>query len=643
MRSWVFVLRPLLLGLLLTPLCCYWSQDQGVDRIFSLMVPPIALTAIVALLNVPLRHRLPRLALAGGELMILYAMLSVACAMSAEWMDMVAPLSYGFGLYADQNPRWVDKILPYLSPLLFFKEGTHLQDFKNGGQPISVIVAALPLWMPKVLMWTLLLTLLTTAMLCINTLLREQWIHQEKLSFPIVQVPLALAHDGKQGSLWRSRFLWIAFATTFLIDVLNGFSFLYPAIPNINIRFIGDMDKWFSSPPWNQTGWTPIGIFPFISALGFFMPTDLLFSLLFFFFVRKAQQLIAFSLGNEQGVFGGGGLVPAPPYFSEQSWGAFLGLFASAMWFARPHWRKIWNAIETGKDDEGNRGGVRYRTVFILLLLCILGTGVFGVVIGLPFVFVVFYTLLFLMFSVAVTRLRAQLGAPTHEMAFMGPHQLIIDFHGTAGLPPDLVTRTMSSFHIMNRIHRTHPMPSLLEGQYLAERTAFSQRIMFGALFLAIVLGSICGFLTHIYLGYKWTSNPWVAGEVGGVIQQIQDTPRPPNVGAIGAVFIGAGVVFLLDFIRLRIPGFWLHPAGYALAMNFGVDYYWFGLLLVLITKVFVQRFYGLKGYGKLREIAVGLILGEIAAETIWAFFSMLNDNQTTYSISINGKMGWDQ
>ena len=35
--------------------------------------------------------------------------------------------------------------------------------------------------------------------------------------------------------------------------------------------------------------------------------------------------------------------------------------------------------------------------------------------------------------------------------------------------------------------------------------------------------------------------------------------------------------------------------------------------------------------------------LQEFVAETIWAFFSMLNDNQTTYSISINGKMGWDQ
>jgi len=41
--------------------------------------------------------------------------------------------------------------------------------------------------------------------------------------------------------------------------------------------------------------------------------------------------------------------------------------------------------------------------------------------------------------------------------------------------------------------------------------------------------------------------------------------------------------------------------------------------------------------------VATGIILGEIAAEFLWALFSMLNDRQMTYSISINGKMGWDR
>jgi hypothetical protein len=642
----VSMLRALVVGILLTPFCCFWAQDQAIDRIFSLMVPPVAITMVVAALNVPLRRHLPRLALSGPEIMVVYAMLAVACAMSGEWMDLLAPQIYGYGVFQDRNPRIPERMLPYLSELFFFKDAAPLKEFADGSKSFAFFWSQLPMWLPKIGAWTFVLMLLTTAMLCINALLREQWVHQEKLAFPVVQIPLALADDSAgKNSLWHSKFLWAGFFATFSIDILNGLSFLYPTLPRINIRFIGDLNQWMTSPPWNQTGWTPIGLFPFMSAIGFFMPTDLLFSLLFFFFARKAIQMIAYSLGNEQGVFGGGGLIPAAPYFSEQSWGAFFAMFLTAMWLARPHWKKVWEAVVTGDDQAAREGAVPYRILVVLLVLCILGLGGAGVLLGMPFTWVLFYIGLFFAFSIAVTRLRAQLGAPTHEMAFMGPHQLVIDFHGTAGLQsqPELITRTMTTFHIMNRLHRTHPMPSLLEGLYLADRTGLSQRGMFLALFLALLVGTVGGFLTNIYLGYRWTPGSWVANEVSGVVNTMQTSPRAPNPSGMIAVGIGAMVVFLLDFIRFRVPGFWLHPAGYALGMNFGVDYYWFGLLLVLIIKVFVTRYYGLKGYDKLRQVAMGLIFGEMAAELLWAVFSMANDRQITYSISINGKMGWDK
>ncbi|MDX1931034.1 MAG: DUF6785 family protein [Capsulimonadales bacterium] len=643
MNSWFRVLRPLLLGILLTPFCCFWSQDQGIDRIFSLMVPPVALTMVVAVLNIPFRRVLPRIALSGAEIIILYAMLAVACAMSGEWMDMFAPQIYGFGAYSETNAQYRERLLPVLSDLLFLKDPAALKDFRDGGKSFAFFLSQLPLWWPKIGAWTAFITLLSTAMLCINALLREQWIYQEKLSFPIVQIPLAIADAGGPNSVWKSRLLWTAFVLVFTIDMINGFSILYPQIPTLKIRFLDDLNRYFTSPPMNQTGWTPIGIFPYMSALGFFMPTDLLFSLLFFFFVRKITQIFAYILGNEQGVFGGGGLFPSPPYFSEQSWGAFAALFLSGMWLARPHWKKIGDAIFLNRTDDLRPNGLSYRFVALLLAFCLFGLGMFGLLIGLPFEWVLFYIGLYLIFSIAVTRLRAQLGAPTHEMAFMGPHQMVIDFNGTAGLNQALVARTMTTFHIMNRLHRTHPQPTLLEAQYLADRVGMSQGVIFGALIIAIIFGTVCGCLTHIYLGYRWTPNPWVAGEVSGIISQIQGTPRAPNPFAMLAVALGFGVVLLLDFIRFRVPGFWLHPAGYALAMNFGVDYYWFGLLIVLIIKFFVQRYYGLKGTLKLRELAIGLVTGEFTAELIWAVYSMLNDRQLTYSISINGKMGWDQ
>src|SRR3712207_3205581 len=72
--------RSLLLGLLLTPLCCYWAAIQGVDVIMSLMVPPVAATFMVVILNA-IYHRLrPGRELSPGELVVIYGMLSVATA-----------------------------------------------------------------------------------------------------------------------------------------------------------------------------------------------------------------------------------------------------------------------------------------------------------------------------------------------------------------------------------------------------------------------------------------------------------------------------------------------------------------------------------------------------------------------------------
>jgi hypothetical protein len=97
-----------------------------------------------------------------------------------------------------------------------------------------------------------------------------------------------------------------------------------------------------------------------------------------------------------------------------------------------------------------------------------------------------------------------------------------------------------------------------------------------------------------------------------------------------------------INFIRFRVASFPLNPVGYALSMNFGVDYYWFGLLLALLAKLAVQRYIGLKGYNKLHTFALGVILGEFAAEGIWAGVAMIF-RIATYSVSINGRLGWNQ
>jgi hypothetical protein len=641
---WRTPLRAILLGLLFLPLTCYWAQAQPEDRIFSLMVPPVVITLALVVLNLPALQFFPKAALTQGELLVFYGMQTVACAMASEWIDFSTTMMYTYGLFPDGQTHYY--VLPYLNHLLFFTSDKGLQDFVTGGKSFAHFWHHLPIWWPKIIAWTLLASLVAFGMLCINALMLDQWANRERFSFPLVQLPLAMTENGGASSVWKSKLFWGVFAAMFSIDMLNGFSYLYPQLPTIPVRFLstlGDFDdvsKWFSRPPFNQIGWTPLGIFPFIAAIGLLMPTDLLFSCLFFFFFRKVQQVIAASLGYPSGLFGGGSLVPAPPYFSEQSWGAFLGLFVGAIWTARPYLRQLWSQIKRG-DDLGP-GRVPPRFALGGLIGSLIALGFFGIAIGLPFFFVVLYILVFLAFSMAMTRLRAQLGAPTHEMAFMGPNQIFVDFHGTQGVPPGMIVNTVASFHFMNRIHRTHPMPSQLEALYLADRSKIRAGGVFVALVIATIAGTAIGHLVRIYQGYHYVPDNYIY-ENNSVMATLIQQPRSINFSGILAIAAGFLFVLALDAIRFRFVGFPLHPAGYALAMNFGLDYYWVGLILALIAKVATLRYSGMGGYQKLRMVAFGLILGEFVAETIWAVFSMTHHNQFTYSISINSKMNWQQ
>jgi hypothetical protein len=631
--------RALLIGLLLIPPNAFWAADQGVDVILSLMVPPIASLLLLCVLNFGLRRLRPRWAFSEAELVVIYGMLAVATAISAEWVGNINPLISSYAMFADQNRQFRNLVLPHIPGFLFFKDAAALADYKTGGFGWVRVWQRLPLWWTPVLAWTLFVFLLAGGMLCVNSLMRDEWTDREKLAFPIIQLPLAMAQEGGASSFWTNRYMWGGFAVAAIIDIVNGLNFLYPSIPRLNVRFLGDLSQVAPNPPFNAIGWTPIGLFPFIAALAVFLPMDLLFSAIFFFFVRKAQQVVAASYGYPGGVFGGGWLVPAPPYFTEQSWGAFLGLFVTALWIARSYLREVWQEIWTGNRQEART--VPHRWSFLGLLACLLGLGAFGAATGLAPAFVMLYMLIFLAFSVAVTRLRAQLGPPTHEMAFMGPNQLIVDFNGTQGLGPATIARLATQFHFLNRIHRTHPMPPMLETMKMGERSQMSQRGLFLAILLAIIAGSIAGHLVHIYLGYR-DGAPNAGGDTAAVVADLVNKPRTANRIAIFFIFVGMGVVFLLDFVRFRVPWFPLHPAGYALAMNFGVDYYWFGLLVAFLVKGAVQRYSGLRGYRKLHGVALGIILGEFTVETFWAIVTMVN-RYATYSISINGRLGWDQ
>lgn len=631
-------LRAVVIALLLTPLMAYWSAVQLVDVILSLLVPPVGATIALVALNLPLRRFVPRLALSTGEMVLIYAMLATATAIAAEWMICQHNQIAAYALFANESNKFDTLMLPYLSRLLFLTNAEALGGFKAGGHGWDQVLRDAHLWARPVLGWTFLVAALSLAMISINSLMRQQWTQRERLAFPIIQFPCALVEAGgaRPPALWRDPALWVAFAIMLAIDAFNGLHFFFPSVPVLKVRFLGDLNKAFSSPPWNTTGWTPIGLFPFIVGLASFLPTDLTFSMVVFFFFRKAQQVIAASLGYPQGVFGGGYLVPSPPYFGEQTWGAFLALFVTALWSGRLHLRRIGRQLWRGGSEPGD---VAPRWAVAGLVAGLAGVLLVGRTAGFSPAFGLVYVGLYLAFSTALARMRAELGPPTHEMAFMGPNQLVVDFAGTHGLTAKTVVGMASTFYFFNRLHRSHPMPGELEAMKIAEREQVDQRWMFVALWVAVVAGSLAAHTVRLYIGYRWGA-PGDGWAQTGVVNDLLSKPRRPNPTAIGFVALGFAMVLGLNALRFRLPGFWLHPVGYALAMNFGVDYYWFGLLVALALKWGVLRVYGLRGYRRLHAAMMGIMLAEFTAETVWSAVAMIW-RVPTYSISINGRLGW--
>ena len=111
--------RATLLAFLLAPLTAYWSIDQSVDVIFSLMVPPVVMTLLIAVANLIVRRIAPKFALTEGELIIFYGMHTVIGAMCAEWMIVINPYIHSYALYRSGNTRFDQYILPYAHPWFF--------------------------------------------------------------------------------------------------------------------------------------------------------------------------------------------------------------------------------------------------------------------------------------------------------------------------------------------------------------------------------------------------------------------------------------------------------------------------------------------------------------------------------------------
>lgn len=621
--------RSLVFGIVFMVLNIYWmiqvsalgtisqfrpgAVSPFVNAIFSLFV--------LALVNLALKNFWPRWAMSVPELIVVYVMTNIGTAIvSTDMVQVILTLMHYPFWFATPENGWASLFHQYIPTWLSVRDLTVLKPFYEGHSTLYT-AHHIKAWLGPVLAWCGLIFVLLFIMLCINIIVRSQWTDRERLTYPIVELPLAMT----EGEVWffRSRAMWVGLGIAAVIGIINGLSFLYPLVPITPFRRFELTHFFPRTHPWNGLWHIDYCLFPCIIGLGFLIPLDLLFSSWFFFLFGQVEGVVSEMMGW------GLGDPHARYYIFARSYGAYLGLAISLLWLSKGYlkqvWRRAWG-LPSEVDDSGEPLSYRWA------ILGLLGGGIFLLVFcllaGMSVPMIIIFFLIYFTMSLVTTRIRAEVGLIGTGLSTPRPDYLIISALGSRPISPNnLAMFTM--FYGFNRFYRAHPMPHQLEGFKMASSAKMEGRRMSAALIIAAGVGALASFwlLLHCYyqVGAGMATTYGYARMFGGTpIPRLSvwlESPVKPDYAQVGNIGGGIVVTMFLSFMRTRFLGWPFHPVGYALGPS--LNQVWMAVFVAWLIKLIILRYWGLKGYRAALPFFLGLMLGDYLIGTSWTLIGL--------------------
>ena len=610
-----------------------WAElVTGQIMLGILAIPPVAVTGLLMLLVVSRvsRRLAPWLSLRPHEMAVVYIMMvtsTMVC--SFGLMERLLPALVGLNYFADPGNRWEQLYFSNVQPWMV--------PWDPAGGPAQFVSSAfyeglreserIPwhLWLRPLAYCLMLYGFVVVAFLSLATIVRRQWSDNEKLSFPLVQLPVEMMRQRAGQRFFRDPLMWIGFAIPAVLFSVNGIRNLRPDVPEITVylEISGRLP-----PPLSDLSTWLVSVSP--GALGFFylLPRELLLSFWFFHLLGKLEEAITLwlALPPIRGMH-----VGANGYVGYQTDGAFFVLVAFMIVMALPHVKLVLKRAISREGPRGEGELMPYRTAVWLLLASLAAAVIWLHFAGMTIAFAAFAVLVYVFVeAVVMARATAEGGLPMTEGCFT-PIDISSLVIAPRSLGPHNLTAVGFFDSFFTRDLRGGLLPTLLDSQKIGDLMGLSRRVVLVSFVAAVVLTipmSVAIQLPLIY--HRGALSLWSHFSRQNALQFFQENSahlQGEDVytpGSLVCFIAGAAITAWLGFMRVRFAGWPFLPLGYALSTSWGVLTFWFPMFVAWVIKSLVVRYGGMGLYARLRPMFLGMIFGEFTTAVGWTLAAIL-------------------
>ncbi|MFA6112290.1 MAG: DUF6785 family protein, partial [Candidatus Latescibacterota bacterium] len=454
-----------------------------------------------------------------------------------------------------------------------------------------------------------------------------QWVVRERLTFPLVQVPLAMIEDGDQPSALKPFFkrplMWVGFAVPFLVGSLRALHNYFNFIPTVNLQI--------GIPLFRNTTVLDVALsFPMLG-FSYFVSLDIAFAIWFCNLLARV----------EEGIFGVIGVTSAEKLWyagnfavlAHQGMGAMLVLALFGLWTARGHLGQVWRkAIHGSAEIDDQDEILSYRVAVFGWVAANLFVAAWLVLAGMAWWVLPLYLAAMYLLFLAVTRVVAEGGIAAARAPLIAS-DFVSSGIGSAALGPHTLT-ALGFTYVWAADIRTFVMASCANGLKLAEeQLPIRRRSLFWAILLAILLSLGASIWTVLYLSYAYGGinlNGWFFGPEGGpaypfnfISGELNNPDGPDLVGWISTL-TGGGIMVALMLARQHFLWWPLHPLGFAVSTISMTNYISFSVFLAWALKSLILKYGGPTLFQRLRPLFLGLILGQFTVAGVWLVIDYL-------------------